>query len=156
LVPASTNSASVIRRDTRFDGFLFAEIGEDKNGMCVTVLTALARLNFDPWKKAAELSRLKGDSAREILGALIANSPDLLSPNLESGLIDRLVDLLPARTFAPALNQTFGFGILTNARAFIVYVMLMAVIIAAYHLWENIATRGEPAIRHVQDNVTIN
>lgn len=140
---ALTNSASAIHRDTRFDEFLFTAIGEDKNGMCVTVLTALARLNFDPWNKAAELSRLPGDAARQKLGSLIAKLPELSSPNLESGMIDRLVDLLPRRQLAPALDQTLGFGILTNVRAFIVYVTLMAVMFGAYHVWENIRPRSE-------------
>ena len=146
-VPASTNSASAIHRDTRFDEFLFTAIGEDKNGMCVTVLTALARLNFDPWKKAAELSGLSGDAARKTLGALIAKLPDLSSPRSESETIDRLVDLLPMRQRAPAFDRTSGFDVLTNVRAFIVYVTLMGVMLGAYHLWENIAVHREPAAR---------
>ena len=136
-VTAPTNSASAIYLDTQFDEFLFAAIGEDKNGIRVTVLTGLARLNFDPWKKAAELSWLPRDAAKNMLGALIAKLPDLSLPNLEPGAINRLVDLLPARTSAPVLTQTFGPGVLTNARSLVVYVTLMAVIFGACQVWEN-------------------
>jgi len=33
-----------------FDPFLFASVGEDRNGANVTVISALARLGLDPWK----------------------------------------------------------------------------------------------------------
>ena len=147
-VAVLTDSASAIHLDTRFDEFLFTTIGEDRNGICVTVLTALARLNFDPWKKAAELSGLPCDAAKRSLRALIAKLPDLLPPNLESGTIDRLVDLLPTRVSAPAINQTFGLGVLTNARAFLVYMTLMAVMMGAYHVWENLRVHSEPESSH--------
>jgi hypothetical protein len=136
-VAGITNSASVIHLDTQFDSFLFAAIGESKEGMCITVLSALARLNVDPWRKAAELSRLPGDVAGQKLASLIATLPDLRSANLEPGLIDRLVTLLPTGKTALALEQTFGFGVVLNARTLIIYVTLMAVIMGAEYVREN-------------------
>ncbi len=132
-----TNTASVIHLDKQFDSFLFAVIGESKEGMCITVLSALARLNIDPWKKAAELSRLPGDVAGQKLASLIATLPDLRSANLEPGMIDRLVSLLPTGRTASALKQTFDFGIATNVRAFVIYVTLLAVIVGVEYVWEN-------------------
>jgi hypothetical protein len=38
---------------SEFDGFLYARIGEDSNGMLLSVLAALARLDVDPWEEAA-------------------------------------------------------------------------------------------------------
>jgi hypothetical protein len=37
-----------------FENFLFAPIGEDSNGMVLSVLSALARLDIDPWQEAAK------------------------------------------------------------------------------------------------------
>ena len=41
-----------------FDAFLQAELGEDRNGVAVTVLSALARVGLEPWTEAKELARL--------------------------------------------------------------------------------------------------
>jgi hypothetical protein len=41
--------------------FLYASVGDDNNGMDLTLLSALARQNVDAWQKAAELSLLPGD-----------------------------------------------------------------------------------------------
>jgi hypothetical protein len=132
-----TNSASAIHLDTQFDSFLFAAIGESKDGMCITVLSALARLNIDPWKKAAELSRLPGDVAGRNLASLIATLPGLPAANLEPGAIDRLVTILPTGRTAPTLEQTFGFGVTLNARMLIIFMALMAVIVGGEYVWEN-------------------
>jgi hypothetical protein len=35
-----------------FDEFLRASIGEDRNGTGLSVLSAFARLNVDPWQEA--------------------------------------------------------------------------------------------------------
>jgi len=37
----------------------------------------------------------------------------------------------------PALEQTFGFGVVINARTLIIYLTLMAVIVGAEYVWEN-------------------
>ena len=42
------NSATVLSAKSEFDAFLFAHIGEEKNGMLLSVLSALARLDLDP------------------------------------------------------------------------------------------------------------
>ncbi len=41
---------------SEFDNFLFAPIGVDKNGMVLSVVSALARLDVDPWEEAEELA----------------------------------------------------------------------------------------------------
>jgi hypothetical protein len=43
---------------SEFNDFLFALVGKEKNGMQLTVLSALVRLGFDPWREAARLSEL--------------------------------------------------------------------------------------------------
>jgi hypothetical protein len=40
---------------SEFDNFLFAPIGNDRNGMVLSVVSALAQLDVDPWQEADEL-----------------------------------------------------------------------------------------------------
>jgi hypothetical protein len=155
-VAGTTNSNSVVHLDRQFDKFLFAAVGESKDGMCVTVLSALARLNVDPWKKAAELARLPGEVAAQKLASLIATLPDLRSANLEPGTIDRLVTLLPNGRPAPALGQTFGLGVVADARTLVIYATLVGGIIGAAYIWENSQLRSPTEIFHtpVADTVS--
>jgi len=88
--------ASVLGSD--FDGFLYAPLGEDRNDVPLSVLSALARLNIDPWQEAAELAQLPGETATQRLTSLIAALPDRSSALLDPGTIAaRLIALLPHR-----------------------------------------------------------
>lgn len=60
-----------------FERFLYASVGEDRNGYVVTVLSTLARLGIDPWMETAELVRLKRDAAQARLGKLLARFHDV-------------------------------------------------------------------------------
>ena len=40
------------RLGCEFDRFLYASVGDDNNGMPLTVLSALARMDVDPWEEA--------------------------------------------------------------------------------------------------------
>lgn len=44
---------------TQFDSFLFAPVCDDPNGLQISVLSALARINRDPWKEAARLAAMQ-------------------------------------------------------------------------------------------------
>jgi hypothetical protein len=70
-----TYSASVSRLGSEFDDFLFAAIGEGRNGMLPSVLSALAQLDIDPWQEAAKLAGLSGATATQRLASLIAELP---------------------------------------------------------------------------------
>ena len=65
-----------------FERFLYASVGEDRNGYVVTVLSTLARLGLDPWNETAELVTLGRDAAQARLGTRLARFPDV--PTLES------------------------------------------------------------------------
>ena len=65
-----------------FERFLYASVGEDRNGYVVTVLSTLARLGLDPWKEAAELVTLGRDAAQARLGTRLARFRDV--PTLAS------------------------------------------------------------------------
>jgi len=79
-----------------FDDFLFAAIGEDRNGMPLSVVSALARLDVDPWQEAASLARLPETTATRRLASLIASLPDRPSAHLDPETIAaRLIARLP-------------------------------------------------------------
>lgn len=82
----------------QFDRFLHEPIGEDSNGMLLTVLSALARLDIDPWEEAAALSRLPGVAATRKLALLLATLPGRSGIGADWGAVaSRLISLLPGR-----------------------------------------------------------
>jgi hypothetical protein len=64
-------AASIFGLGREFDDFLFAPIGEEPNGMSLSVVSALARSNVDPWQEAAKLARLPAKTATQRLASLI-------------------------------------------------------------------------------------
>jgi hypothetical protein len=87
---------------SEFDVFLFAPMGEDRNGAPLSVLSALARLNVDPWEEAAALARLPLDAATRKLTSLIAALPVGSSARADPvTMAQRLVVLLRSQ---PALQ----------------------------------------------------
>jgi len=78
--------------------FLFASVGEEQNGVTLSVVSALTRLGVDPWEEAARLTPLPKARAAEALAKLIARLPirrTLSSDDL--AISQRLVALLPAQ-----------------------------------------------------------
>jgi hypothetical protein len=81
-----------------FDAFLFAPIREDKSGVPLSVVSALARLDVDPWEEAAKLAAMPGEAATQRLSALIASLPAEPATDPERRTTAaRLVALLPQR-----------------------------------------------------------
>ncbi|MCE8441067.1 hypothetical protein [Rhodovulum sulfidophilum] len=79
-----------------FERFLYASVGEDRNGYVVTVLSTLARLGLDPWAETADLVTLGRDAARTRLGILLARSRDVPALASDYGRVARdLSQLLP-------------------------------------------------------------
>src|SRR4026209_1617645 len=92
-----TAAASVSFFKPEFGDFLYAAIAADRNEMPLTVLSALSRLDLDPWEEAAELSELPKDTATQRLATLIARLPGGRWAEADSKAIaDRLIDLLPS------------------------------------------------------------
>jgi hypothetical protein len=83
---------------SEFDQFLYASIGEEDNGTLLSVLSALARLNVDPWEEASRLSRMPREAALRFVATLIAGlpdgSPERTDPQMHA---TRLIALLPKR-----------------------------------------------------------
>jgi len=59
------------RLGREFDRFLYASVGDDQNGMPLTVLSALARMDVDPWEEASKLTQLPPESAVTQLASLL-------------------------------------------------------------------------------------
>jgi hypothetical protein len=79
-----------------FDSFLLAPVGEERNGMTLSVLSALARLDVDPWEETAALASMPKDRAKERLAALFNASTKSLANGLSSDVVAaRLIALLP-------------------------------------------------------------
>lgn len=79
-----------------YDAFLFAEVGEDGTGAVVTILSALARLDLEPWTEARDLSRLARKDAQVRLMTHFEAISDIPALALASeGRAAKLVSLLP-------------------------------------------------------------
>jgi hypothetical protein len=84
---------------SEYNAFLFAAVGEEKAGLPLTVLTALTRLGFDPWREAARLSDLPRETAARAFAVTIAMLPEGDWKASESEAIAaRLVNCLPGRS----------------------------------------------------------
>ena len=90
-----TSAASAFGRKSAFDPFLFAPIGEETNGMLLSVLSALARLDVDPRQEAATLSRMPAQDATARLASLLSSLPSHAAIPPVLSTIARLISLLP-------------------------------------------------------------
>jgi hypothetical protein len=54
-----------------YDDFLFAPVCEDPNGLRLSVLSALARFNVDPWEEAARLAAMPKQIAETTLLSIL-------------------------------------------------------------------------------------
>lgn len=81
---------------TEFEKFLYEPIGQDNNDMPLSVLSALARQDVDPWDEAAKLAQLPEQQAVAQLVSLLGAFPHapLVCPDPAS-IAPHLVTLLP-------------------------------------------------------------
>ena len=102
--------------------------------MPLSMLSALARLDIDPWQEAAELARLPEETATQRLASLITALPDGSSAHLDPGTIAaRLIALLPRRTRCniPSRETLLSAGAVTNSRS-VISMILINVIFAIF------------------------
>jgi hypothetical protein len=79
-----------------FSAFLFAQICEERSGMPLSVVSALARFGVDPWREAARLAALPRKAAVDALVAMITRISEVQGPVMDTRKIAaRLADLLP-------------------------------------------------------------
>lgn len=90
-----------------FSAFLFAQICEEKSGMPLSVVSALARFGVDPWREAARLAGLPSKAAVEALAAMIARISEGQDLGTDTRKIAQgLIQLLPK----PGAVSTPGRG----------------------------------------------
>jgi hypothetical protein len=82
--------------------FLYASVGDEPNGMSLSVISALTRLGVDPWDEAARLAALPKALAAEALAPMIARLSIGQSPprSDDVAVARRLARLLPMHEHA--------------------------------------------------------
>ena len=82
-----------------FNDFLYSAVNDASDPMPVSVLSALARHNIDPWHEAAQLAQMPKRVAITRLASLIASvRPDLAVQPRAELVATRLIGLLPTPT----------------------------------------------------------
>jgi hypothetical protein len=91
------------------DRFLFASVGEEVDGIPLSVLSALARLGFDPRDEAARLSHLTTEAAAAQLEPMITRLSDRRWTEGQARTIaGELAARLPAATAADEAGRVEG------------------------------------------------
>ncbi|MGD1876113.1 MAG: hypothetical protein ACFB13_01270 [Kiloniellaceae bacterium] len=125
---------------SEFNDFLFAFVGEEKSGLSLTVLSAMARLGLDPWAEAARLSGLTKEAATSALTETISGLPegDWKAKDLRA-IAARLVSFLPKRGTSSAKpsqgDNSEGATSNKTAPSWVPWVVLGTVVLL-YILWQ--------------------
>jgi hypothetical protein len=137
-------------KNAGLDAFLFAEVGTEANGMPLTVLSVLARLDHDPWAEAAALSRLPRAAAIERLAASIER---MTLPQADArATATRLLFLLPAATprVEPAQSAIADVPTLPGWRPLALFALFLALGIVVNLIHMPVPTALAPApVAHV-------
>ena len=123
--------------NSEFNDFLFAPIGDEGNGMTLSVISALARLDIDPWGEAARLSDLSKEKAVQALAPIIARLPGgRWAPADIGGIAARLVAFLPRRDVVARSDATASGGSTKRSARDI---LLVASLVASAVFWFAVA-----------------
>jgi hypothetical protein len=96
-----------------YNAFLFAPVCEDASGMTVSMLSAFARMDVDPWGEATRLTAMSHENAQNSLVSMLNLVPGRdWKPCEVEGIAARLIELLPHReesvAQAPAVKVCTG------------------------------------------------
>jgi hypothetical protein len=141
-----------------FDAFLGAPIGEDRNGTTLSVLSALARLDVDPWQEATSLARMQREAAAERLSALIDALPREPTSEFPSQTsVADLVALLPKGKTPNVRQSDIAFGAIGPRQTPLLiglsaFVMMMLIVFAISALFSpGSGTGANPPAPHAAD-----
>lgn len=117
-----------------YDDFLYANVGEDRSGAAVTVLSALARLDLEPWTEARKLARLAQEDAHVRLTKHFEAITDIPALALASeGRAARLVLLLPKRApFRDSNSLEAGTDAFPRRSMYLTSMALAGVVVLAW------------------------
>lgn len=104
------DSAAALQLGSEFDAFLFAPVERDETGVVLSVISALARLDIDPWREAAELTGMTRAAANQRLVSLIAALPASSTRPLPGTIANRLIELLPRRDASAVVTRAKLLG----------------------------------------------
>jgi hypothetical protein len=105
------NRPSVSSFTSRYDHFLFAPICEEANGMQLSVLSALARIDVDPWEEATRLATMpKAIAVRTFVSTLDQVLGKGWNRSETEVIAARLVQLLPHRGEGVTPTETARVG----------------------------------------------
>jgi hypothetical protein len=126
-------TASASYQRSQLDDFLLAPIGCEKNGMTLTVLSALARQDIDPWREAASLAQMPRESATIRMSSLIAELPEKPSGRLDpEAIAARLVARLPRQSATtPAPDKALRRANAVNYSGLFIFLTLAAFLLGA-------------------------
>jgi hypothetical protein len=149
---SNTNPVFIPRSD--FDAFLFTPIGEDKNGMPLTVLSMFARMDIDPWQEAAALAQAPNEAATLRLVSLIESLPETSSAQAARDAVSDLIALLPLRQGSRACS---GNGLPTAGAAMryqtiIVYIIFVFITMTAMELMQSHQSPSQSRGKEVSQN----
>ncbi len=135
---------------SEFDKFLFAVIGEDRNGMALSVVSVLARMDLDPWQEAANLAAVSEEIGAQRLAPLLAALPArTLQQTSPETTAARLIALLPRRmmrTTRPSVPELGATAAVAQPRQFINVILIAIYMILSLGI-QFFVTRGDPAAR---------
>lgn len=146
---------------SEFDDFLFAPVGEDHNGMPLSVVSVLARMDLDPWMEAANLADLPAETAARKLAAwLDALSDPALKPAGPDTRAVCLIALLPRRANPNSPPRVAGTGAVSaiRPRAFIKVIPLAIYMILSLGIQFVIVRRELPVcpeLTHAPASTTV-
>jgi hypothetical protein len=134
-----------------FNEFLFATIGVDRNGGYLSVVSALARLDLDPWAEAEKLAKLPIEIAIKNLSALIAAQQEVpLDGQEREKMSARLVELLPRRLnikIRPAVSSSH-FKTANSRSAFSIFLFSFALMLAVQIMMHSV----QSPVSHIASN----
>jgi hypothetical protein len=126
-----THSRSTSSLGLQFNAFLFASIDQGRSEEPLSVVSALARLDLDPWQEAAELTQLPKETAAQRLGALLTKLPGGNPADSDSQTVAlRLIALLPGPAGATMATARAGDGSGASAHVDPTVVMMLFILMS--------------------------
>jgi hypothetical protein len=141
------NRTTVAIPSSRYNDFLFSVICEDANGTQLSVLSALTRLDVDPWEEAARLSAMTEPIAKSrLISVLNQSSENSWSPSQKAAIAARLIEHLPSTNDKSGSSSAQIFEV--NGRMLILLIcwwsFAMATAFFSSHQQEVHKTEGVP------------
>lgn len=141
-----TRPTSISQIRCEYDAFLYASVEEQSGQQMLSVLSALARLDIDPWQEAAKLSCMARDKAAWRLASLIETLPGEQSGHRNMrAAATRLIALLPRQVAlnVPSPEPLPSAGIPANVRS-VMTPILLSMLFAAFFLVRQHAEASRP------------